>query len=89
MDTVEGYAEPGGDWKLDGPGGGIEDCALYMDWKLPEFIMGEPTGEKAKCPCSGPAELMMGSLSKLKVSKLKGRGGCCGCGCTVVGPSSE
>ena len=77
VDTVEWKFDPTGEWKLLGAWEcGIEAGMPYMLLK-PLFIMGEPTGEKLKLFCIGPAELMMGSLSRLKVSMLKGR---CACG---------
>lgn len=54
----------------------------------PEFIMGEPMGEKPKECCMGPAELIMGSFSRLNVSRLNGTWGCCAWGCEM-GTSSE
>lgn len=49
---------------------------LYICEK-PEFIMGEPMGEKPNECCMGPAELIMGSFSRLNVSRLNGTWGCC------------
>lgn len=40
--------------------------------KGPLLNMGEPTGEKVNCWCIGPAELMIGSLSRSKVLMLNG-----------------
>jgi len=61
---------------------------LYREVK-PPLNMGEPTGEKVNCWLSGPAELMMGSLSRSKVLMLNGIGGCCACGWYVDVDSRE
>lgn len=64
--------DPTGEWKLLVTCEcGIDEGTPYMLLK-PLFIMGEPTGEKLKLLCMGPAELIIGSFSRLKVSRPKG-----------------
>lgn len=48
---------------------------LYIWLNGPVLSIGDPTGEKVKPCCIGPAELIIGSLSRLKVSRLKGMWG--------------
>ena len=45
---------------------------LYMAENGPPLVIGEPTGENPKFCWNGPAEDMIGSFSRLNVSRLKG-----------------
>ena len=89
VETVDGKAEPTGEWKDEELCGGAIDVCEPNIWLYDRlFMTGEPTGENVNCWFIGPAELMIVSLSRLKASMLKGIDMLCVCGAYGTGALS-
>ena len=64
--------------------GAMVSCELYVWLYGALLVIGEAKGENVNCCGIGPAELRIGSLSMLKVSRVNGIGGCRACGASVL-----